>query len=97
MRFLGGHAAINAPYPSRFVVVALDASEESLQHDRFGDVTREHLQGERQALGRHHQGDNHLHAVGALIARVAKMTPALIPSLRVGFEVDAGEVIQEHP
>ncbi len=40
-RFLGWHAAIHAPHASRFAVLALDASEESLQRDGLGGVTRE--------------------------------------------------------
>ena len=94
--FFGRHAAIHAPHASCFAVLALDASEEILQRSRVGCVTREHLVGERKALRGHHQRDDHLYTVGAMIARVAVAALILIVGRRIGLEIRAREVIQEH-
>ena len=46
--------------------------QELRQCGRIGRVAGQHLIGERQAFRRHDQGDHHLHAVKAVIARVAE-------------------------
>ena len=59
-------------------------------------VARQHLVGERKALRRHHQRDDHLHAVGAMIARVAVAALVRLVRRRIGLEIRARQVIQEH-
>jgi hypothetical protein len=76
--------------------LALDAGEEILQRGRVGRIAGEHLVGERQALGSHHQRNNHLYAVGPMIARIAEAAFVFLVQRWIGLEVRAREVIQEH-
>ena len=60
-----------------------------------GGVAGQHLVGERKAVRRHHQRDDHLRAIGALIAAVA--VPALVGLvlLRIGFKIGARQVVEQ--
>jgi hypothetical protein len=63
-----GTPRVPTPHASRFTVLALDAGEEILERGRVGRIAGEHLVGERQAFGSYHQRNNHLYAVGPMIA-----------------------------
>ena len=53
--------------------------------------------GERQSVRRHHQRHHHLRAVGAVIAAVAATALAGgIGRWRIGFEIGAGQVVEQH-
>jgi hypothetical protein len=56
---LGRHAAVHHPDPPRLAVLLLDPGEERAQRLAVGGVAGQHLVGQRQALGRDHQGDHH--------------------------------------
>ncbi len=57
-------------------------------------VAGEHLVAQREAIKGNHQGDAHLFAIGAVIARVAAF------GLRIGgslaFEVGRGDIVEQH-
>jgi hypothetical protein len=59
--------------------------DDVLHRGHVGPVAGEHLEGQRQALGRADQTDAHLFAVAALIARVAAL--GLRIALGLAFEV----------
>ncbi len=59
-------------------------------------VARQHLVGERKTLRGHHQRNDHLHAVRAMIARVTVAALVLLVGRRIGLEIRAREVIQQH-
>ena len=71
----GRDPSIHRPDPPRVAVLPLDAREEVVQGGLVRGIARQHLIGQRQTFRRHHQGNDHLHAVGPMIARVAE--PAL--------------------
>ena len=57
-------------------------------------VARKHFVAQREAIEGDHQGDAHLLAIGAVIARVAALR------LRIGerfaFEVGRGDIVEQH-
>lgn len=59
-------------------------------------LRRINLIGERKALGRDDQGDDHLHAVAATIPAVAEAAGILRRLGRVALEVGARQVVEEH-
>src|SRR5690606_3166370 len=58
-------------------------------------VASQHLVGQGEALRRHHQRNHHLHAIGTVIARVAKLTNVLIFKRRINLKIGAGQVVQQ--
>ena len=93
---LGRNAAVHHPDALRLAVLRLDLLEEAPQRGVVGGVAREHLIGQRQALGRHDQGDHQLHAVAALVATVA--VPAFVGVVvrRIGLEIGARQIVQQN-
>ena len=79
---LGGNAAVHHPDAARLAVLRLDPGQEGAQRPAVGGVAGQDLAGERQAFGRHHQGDHHLRAVRPLVAAVA--VAALVALGQVG-------------
>src|SRR6266550_4871654 len=69
---LGRHAAVHQPDPTRLAVLPLDALEKTPQRRLVGGVAGQHLVGQRQTFGGHHQSDNYLHTIRPMIARVPK-------------------------
>ena len=51
---------------------------------------------QREALGRDDQRDDNLAAVAALVAAVAVLAQIVWPTVFVGLEVGAGQVVQQH-
>ena len=66
----GRHAAVHQPDPARLAVLPLDAFEKTPQRRLVGGVAGQHLIGQRQTFGRHHQGNDDLHTIRPVIARV---------------------------
>jgi hypothetical protein len=52
---LGRPAAVHQPHPTRFAVLPLDPLEKAPQRRLVGGVAGQHLIGQRQAFGGHHQ------------------------------------------
>ena len=77
----------------RLAVLRLDLLDKPPQRGLVGGVACHDFVGERQPLGRDDQRDHHLHAVGALVAAVAKLANAFL-LWRIALEVGAREVIQ---
>ena len=75
----------------RFAVEFFDLRQEFLQRGFVGGIAGEHLIGQRQAVGGHHQGDHHLPAIRPAVARVAVFG---LGNLRAQpLEVGAGQIV----
>jgi hypothetical protein len=85
---LGRHAAVHQPDPSRFAVLPLDTIEETTQRRVVLGVARQYFIGQRQPFGRHHQRDDHLHAVAAVVARIAEAALVAFQKRRVALEIE---------
>ena len=59
-------------------------------------VARQHLIGQRQAFRRHHQRDDHLHAIWPMVARVAVPALVTLREWRSCLEVGAGQIIKQY-
>ena len=92
----GRNATVHHPNAPRLAVLALDAAEKVAQRGAVGGIAGQDLVGQRQPLGRHHQRNDHLHAVRSVVARVAEATLVLVRKRRLGLEVGAGQVVQQH-
>ena len=92
---LGGDAAIHHPDAPRLAVLRLDLGQEAAQRGLVGGVAGHDLVGERQAFRRHHQGDDDLDAVGALVAAIAEAALVVFVLRRIGFEIGAGQVVEQ--
>src|SRR5205807_8921016 len=59
-------------------------------------IAWKHLIGQRQAFGRHHQGNDDLHTIRPVIARIP--VPALVAfrKRRIRLEVGARQVVEQH-
>src|SRR5499427_622056 len=55
-----------------------------------------HLVGQRQTFGRHHQGNDDLHTIRPVIARIAEAALAAFGKRRIGFEISAGQIVEQH-
>ena len=90
---LADHAAIQDPDASAAAVTGFHAGDDFPDGGAIVAVAGEDLVAERIAVARHHQTDEHLLAVGPMVARVAA------PGLRIGsglaLKVSAGDVVQE--
>ena len=92
----GGNAAVHHKDAPGLTVLRLDLGQEDAQRRVVGRVAGEHLVGERQAFRRHHQGDDDLDAVGALIAAIAEAALVGLILRRIGFEIGAGQIVKQH-
>jgi len=70
--------------------------KEIRQRRAIGGVARQNLVGEREAFRRDDQGDDDLHTVVALVAAVAVAALVVLIIRRIGFEIRAGQIIQQH-
>src|SRR5271166_6052332 len=91
----GGDAAVHHPDALGLAVLRLDLRKEGAQRRLVGGVAGENFVGERKSVGRHDQRDDHLHAVGALVAAVAVPALVAIVARRIGFEIRAGQVVEK--
>jgi hypothetical protein len=89
-----GHAAVGDPHPPQHAVTRLHGGDDRLQGPRIVGVAGEHLVTQRKAVERHHQRDQDLLAVAAMIAGMAAL--GLRVGLRQAFEIGAGDVIEQH-
>jgi hypothetical protein len=65
-------AAMPAASSARLAVLSLDALEKRPQRRFVRGVAEKYLIGQRQTFGRHHQGDDDLHTIRPVIARVSE-------------------------
>ena len=83
------------PHPARLAILVLDAREKVAQCRIVGGVSGQHLVGQWQPLRRHHQCNDHLHAVAAPVARVAKPALVALVKRRVRLEVSARQIVEQ--
>jgi hypothetical protein len=95
-RRLRWDTAVHDPDSARLAVLAFDAREKIPQRGTVGRVARQHFVGQRQAFGRHHQRDDHLHAIASVITRVTVLALVLVIERRIGFEVRARQVVKQY-
>jgi len=94
---LGRNAAIHHPHAPRLAVLALDLGEERAQRLAVGGVAGQDLISQRQALGRYHERDDELRAIGPLVAAVAMAALAFLRQIGgVDFEIGAGQIVEQH-
>src|SRR5205085_4464720 len=86
------HAPIGDPHPTDYPVARLHRGHNGLHRAHIAGVAREDLVAEREAIEAHHQGDTHLFAVGAVIARVAALGER-VPQ-RLAFEERARHIVE---
>lgn len=72
------------------------ACEHVAQRGLVGGVAGQHLVGQRQPLGRDHQRHHDLDTVAAFVAAVTEAARVILVGRHGGFEVGAGQVIEEH-
>src|SRR6202043_619962 len=87
----GRHAAVHQPDPARLAVLPLDAIEKSTQRRLVGRVAGQHFVGQRQTFGRHHQGNDDLHTIRPVIARIAEAALVALRKWRIGLERQYGK------
>src|SRR6266446_808880 len=80
----------------RLAVLPLDPRQEVAQGGVVRGVARQHLVGQRQPLRGHHQGDDDLHAVRPVIARIAVASLVAFGKRRIGLEIGAGQIVEQH-
>ena len=93
---LGRHAAVHQPNPARFAVLPFDALEKPSQRRLVGGVAGQHLIGQRQTFRRHHEGNDDLHTVRPVIARVPEAPLIVFRKRRIGLEIGARKIVQQH-
>jgi hypothetical protein len=71
-----------------------DLFQESFQGGGVGGVAGHDLIGQREALRRDDQGDDHLHAVRPLVAAVAELAQAR--RRWIALEIGAGQVVEQN-
>jgi len=90
--FLGRDPPVHQPHPP---VLPLDPGQEVAQRRLVGRVAGQHLVGQGQAVGGHHQGDDHLYAVRPVVARVAEPALVALRKRRLRLEVGAGQIVEQ--
>jgi hypothetical protein len=61
------NAAIHQPDALGFAILLFDLVEKLFERAGVLGVARHHFVGQRKSLRGHHQGNNHLHTVAALV------------------------------
>ncbi len=91
----GGDAAVHHPDALGLAVLRLDLRKEGAQGRLVRGVAGENVVGERKAVGRHDERNDHLHAVWALVAAVAVPALVALVARRIGFEIRAGQIVEK--
>jgi hypothetical protein len=66
-----------------------------LERRRFVGVASQRLVGQRQPFRRDDQRDDHLHAIGPMVARVAVTALIALRKGRFGLEIGAGQIVEQ--
>lgn len=93
---LGRNAAIHHPNALGLAVLCFDLREKISERCLVRGVARQHLVSEWKTLRCDHQRDHHLHAIGPLVAAVAKAPFAAVAFRRIAFEIRARQIIEQH-
>jgi len=92
---LGRDAPVHQPDPAGLAVAGLDLGEEGGEGRAVRRVARQHLVGEREALGGDHEREHHLDAVRPVVPAVAEAAGVALVVGRVALEVGAREIVEE--
>ena len=88
-----GLPRIHDPDSVRTSILCFDLFEKVSQGGLVTGGARHHLIGKRKALWGHHQGDDHLDAVRALVSAVAEL--ALVLKRRITLKRSAGQIVEQ--
>jgi hypothetical protein len=94
--FLGGNAPVHDPNALGLAVLFFDALEKVAQRRFVAGVAGHDLVGQRKALRGHHQGNDDLDAIRALVTAVAKLTLVLFILWRIALKIGARQVVEQH-
>jgi len=89
----GGNAPIHRPDPVGLAVLGLDLGQKVLERLLVEGIAGEDLLGQGKTVRGNDRGDDHLDAVGAMVAAVAMLALAILG--RIALEVGPGEVIEQ--
>jgi hypothetical protein len=90
------NAAIHHPNALRLAVLAFDLVEKRAQRRLVRSIAWQHFVGERKALGRDHERDDHLDTIRVLVAAVAMAALVGVVARRVRLEIRASQVVEQH-
>ena len=93
---LGRHTPIHYPDSFSLTVERLDPLQKAAQGSPIRGVARHHLISQGKTFGRDHQGNDHLHAVKALVPAVAILALVSFRKGRGALKIRAGQIIQQH-
>src|SRR6266481_10128593 len=103
MRHNRGHAAcgmttVHHPDPIGLTVLDFDLAQELFERRLIGAITGQHFVGQRKTFRGDNQGNDHLQAIGSLIATVAVATLVFFASLRIGIglKIGACQIVEQH-
>ncbi len=91
----GRNPAIHHPNPFGFPIELFDSFEKTSQGRFIRGVAGHDFICQGKALRGHHQRNNHLHAIGPLVAAVTKFAFVSFTKGRVTFKIRAGQIIQQ--
>lgn len=92
----GGYAAVHDPGALRAAAALLNALEQAAEGCAVSVAAAHDLVARREALGGGGQRDDDRAARAALVAAVAELAQVLRPTVLVGLEVGAGQVVRQH-
>ena len=92
--FLGRNAAIHHPRAFGLAILLFDLGQELPQCRLVRGVAVHDFVGQWKTIRRDNQRDHDLHAIGTLVAAVAKLPLAI--ARRIAFEIGTGQIIQQH-
>ena len=93
---LGRHAAVHQPDAARLAVLPLDALKKPPQRRLVRGVAGQHLVGQWQTFGGHHQSDDDLHTIWPVVARITKAALVAFRKRWIRFEVRARQIVEQH-
>ena len=93
---LGRHAAVHQPDAARLAVLSLNVIEKRPQCRFVRRVARKHFIGQWQTFGRHHQGNDDLHTIRPVIARVPEAALVAFRKRRIRLEIGTRQIVEQH-
>ena len=90
------NAPVHHPDPLGLAIQFFDPLQKTAQRGFVRRVPRHHFVGQRKTFRRHHQRDDHLHAVRPLVPAVAITTLVPFGKRRIALEIRAGQIVEQH-
>jgi len=94
--FLRRDAPIHHPDPLGLAIQLFNLFEKIAQRGFVRRVPRHHFVGQRKTFRRHHQRDDHLHAVRSFVPAVAITAFVPFRERRLALEIGAGQIVEQH-